>query len=74
MFPFVRRSREFDIYQRREVVGVGVVLQEKLFLKVLENSQAKTCTGVSFRKGSFRHLVCKFIKKKLQHRCLPVNI
>ena len=38
-----------------------------VFLQILENSQENACVGISF-KQSF-----EFIKKRLQHRCFPVN-
>ena len=42
--------------------GTGVVLYKKLLLKILQYSQENTCVGVSF------------IKRRVQHRCFPVNI
>ena len=50
-----------------EAVTRGV-LKKKLILKISPYSQENTCVGVSFNKVSF------LIKKRLQHRCLPVNI
>ena len=46
---------------------------KKLFLEILQNSQENTCARVSFLK-KLQPLVCNFIKKKrLWHRCFPVN-
>ena len=43
----------------------GVILEEKLFLGISQNSQESTCARVSE--------ACNFIKKRLWHRCFPVN-
>ena len=44
-----------------------------MFLKFLQNSQENTCEGSFFNKVTDLK-VCNFIKKRLQHRCFPVNI
>ena len=40
----------------------------KVFLKILQISQENTCVGMLLTK-----FVKSFIKKRLQHRCFPVN-
>ena len=45
---------------------------KQTFLKILKNLLENTCAGVIFNK--FASLkVCNFIKKRLYHRCFPVN-
>ena len=44
--------------------ATGLVLQEKVFLGISQNSQENSCTRVSF--------LIK-LKKRLLHRCFPVN-
>ena len=44
---------------------------KKMFLKILQNSQKTTRVGVSFIKKLPQ--VCNFLKKRLPHRCFPVN-
>ena len=44
-----------------------------LFLNILQYSQEKTCIRVSFFKVAGLKAI-NFIKKRLQHRCFPVNI
>ena len=41
---------------------------EKVFLKISQNSQENTCTRVSSRLRS-----TTLLKKRLWHRCFPVN-
>ena len=43
---------------------------KKVFLKIFRHSQKNTCVGVSFSGLNVRNL----IKKRLQHRCFPMNI
>ena len=45
---------------------------KKLFLKILQNSQEKTCARVSFW-YSCRLNPATLLKKRLQHRCFCVN-
>ena len=40
---------------------------EKVFLEILQHSQENTCARVSF-------LIKFFLKKRLWHRCFPVNV
>ena len=52
--------------------AIGGVLCKKLLLKNLEYSQENTCVKVkSFDKVT---KPATFSKKRLQHRCFPVNI
>ena len=46
-------------------VATGGVLWEKVFLEMSQNSQKNTCARAALWK--------KFIKKRLWHRCFPVN-
>ena len=46
---------------------------KQVFLKTSQYSEESTCDGVSFNKVTDLK-ACSFIKKKLQHRCFPVNI
>ena len=53
--------------------ATGGVLHKMLLLNILQYSQENTSVGVSFNKVTTpQH--CNFIKKRLQHRCFPVNI
>ena len=45
---------------------------KKVFLKILQISQENTFVGVSFNKVVGLK-ACNFIKKRLQHKCFPVN-
>ena len=45
--------------------ATGVILEEELFLGISQNSQESTCARVSE--------ACNFIKKRLWHRCFPMN-
>ena len=45
---------------------------KKVFLKISQNSQEKTCSKVSFL-VKFQASACNYIKKKLPHRCFPAN-
>ena len=47
--------------------------KKTLVLKMSQYSQEITCVGVSFLK-KFGHQACSFIRKKLQHKCFPVNV
>ena len=42
---------------------------EKMFLKISQNSQGDTCAEVSFS----LKLPAILLKKRIQHRCFPVN-
>ena len=46
---------------------------KKVFLKIPQYSQENICIGVFFNSVADLQ-VCNFSKKRLQHRCLPVNI
>ena len=46
---------------------------KKLFIKVLQYSQEYICVGVYFL-IKLLTLLTNFIKKRLQHRCIPVHI
>ena len=48
------------------------LLSKKVLLKILKKSQENTCTRVSFL-VKFQFKDCKFVKKRLQHRCFPVQ-
>ena len=45
---------------------------EKVFLEILQNSQENTCAGVSFL-IKLQARPATLLKKKLWHRCFPVN-
>ena len=47
--------------------------KKKMFFGISQYSQKDKCVGVSFNKIAVLK-ACNFIKKKLQHRCFPVNI
>ena len=47
----------------------GGVIWIKMFLKILQNSHGNTCARVFLNKVA----VLNFIKKRLWHRCFPVN-
>ena len=49
--------------------ATGGVLWKKLFLKISQNSQENTCTW-----GSFLIKLLTLVKKRLWHRCFPVNL
>ena len=46
---------------------------EKLFLKISQNSQKNTCATVSFLNKVVRLRLTTLSKKRLWHRCFPVN-
>ena len=46
------------------------VLKEKVFLEISQNSQENTCAVVSF---SIKLQALFLLKKRLWHRCVPVN-
>ena len=43
-----------------------------MLLVMLQNSQKSTCARVSFL-IKLQHQTCNFIKKRVRHRCFPVN-
>ena len=43
---------------------------KKVFLEILQNSLEKTCARVSF----FNKVAATLLKKRLWHRCFPVNL
>ena len=50
-----------------ELVSARKKQPPEVFLKILQISQENTCVGVSLQ-------ACfNFIKKKLEHRCFPMN-
>ena len=51
------------------IIIIIIIIIIKLFLKFLQNSQENTCARVSF--GRLRPAT--LLKKRLQHRCLPLN-
>ena len=53
--------------------ATGGVLRKEVLLKILQYLQENTCVGV-FLKQVTGLQVYNFIKKRLQHRCFPVNI
>ena len=56
--------------------AIGYVLKEKVFLEILQNSQEEICTRASFSKkkrDSGTGVRASFLKKRLWHRCFPVN-
>ena len=55
---------------QRETTTRGV-LWKKVFLEISKNSQENTCAKVSFLIKLQAY--CNFIKKRLWHRCFPVN-
>ena len=63
-------KKRYILYEFQEQSFQGVC--KKMSLKISQNSQENTCVGVSFLK-SCRPERCNFVKRRLQHRCLPVN-
>ena len=57
----------------KQVVEVTGCFSEYDFLGLPQYSQENTCVGVSFNKVAALK-ASRFIKKKLQHWCFPVNI
>ena len=53
--------------------AIGGVLKKKLFLKLSQYSQENSCVGIFFNKVSGLQAF-NFIKKRLQHWCISVNI
>ena len=49
------------------------VLQKKVFLEISRNSQENTCAGVSFLIKFQASRPATLLKKRLWHRCFPVN-
>ena len=46
---------------------------KKVFFKISQNSQENTCIGVSFLKKIAAWRPAALLKKRLKHRCFPVN-
>ena len=44
---------------------------KKVFLEILQNSRENTCARVT---SVIKLQACNFIKKRLRHRCFPMNI
>ena len=75
VFPFDLQFNVFfsEISWNREHSEVAVYIwsAKTLHLQIWENSQENACPGVSLLKKS--QASCNFLKKRLQHRCFPVN-
>ena len=54
--------------QKQPPAATGGVLYKNVFLKNLQNPQENTCASVSFNLRP-----ATFLKKRLWHRCFPVN-
>ena len=52
--------------------ATGGVLQPRVFLDILQNSQENTCAGVSFL-IKLQARPATLLKKRLWRRCFPVN-
>ena len=61
------------IYRCAET-AIGGVLWKKVFLKISQNSQGNTCVGVSFFNKVAGLSLVTLLKKRLQHRCFPMNL
>ena len=59
-------------------LATGGALEEKVFLEISQNLQENACTRVFFDKVeesfSIKLLPATSLKKRLWHRCFPVNI
>ena len=53
--------------------AIAGVLQEKVFLEILQNSQENTCARVSVLNKVTGLWPATLLKKILWHRCFPVN-
>ena len=60
-----RNSRSRSSHQKCSII--------KMFLKYSQYSQENTCVGVFFNKVAGLRLA-NVLKKRLQHRCFPVNV
>ena len=59
---------------RNKLLGKALgILQKKFLLKILQCLQENTCVEVYFINNSEDPKACNYIKKRLQHKCLPVN-
>ena len=61
----------FNNFETPEAATGGVSVK-KVFLKVLQYSQKNTCVESLFNNVASLK-TCNFIKKRLQHKCFPVN-
>ena len=69
---FGKSSGRFNM-KKFQKQPLEVFCKKKLFLKTLQNSLENTCARVSFF-IKLQGEICNFIKKKrLWHRCFPVN-
>ena len=60
-------------FKNKQKQPLGVLRKNlKNFLKNFAIPQANICAEVSFRQ-SCKPLSCKFIKKRIQHKCFPVD-
>ena len=62
-----------DLVFLANVPTPDIIIQKLPFFKNLQYLQENTCAGVFFNKVAGCK-ACNFIKKRLQHRCFPVNI
>ena len=61
-----------NTYHHLSEAATGCVLQEKVFLKISQNSLENTCASLFFNKVAGLRPTTLF-KKRLSHRCFPVN-
>ena len=62
----------FTIFLKAEAV-VRTCSVKKVFLKISQNSQEKTCARVSFFNKVTGLKLATSLKKRLWHKCFPVN-
>ena len=68
---FVKSGKMFDTGKHRSSHKRCSI--KKAVLKIFGILTGKTCVGASFFNKVADLQACNFIKKKLQHRCFPVN-
>ena len=80
-FLSVNRNRFYTKTQAKKQLkndSIGAGLERKhqrlLFEFQCVNVQKKPCDFSYFARSSRQQMFCNFIKKRLQHRCFPVNI
>ena len=66
-------SSRYLIFHQFSEAATGGVLLKKVFLEFSQNSQENTCARVFFNKVTGLRSV-SLLKKRLWHRCFPMNL
>ena len=69
---FILRVHNLNMAPKESKAVTGGLLWKNVFSKIPQNSQENICAIVSLL-IKLQASVCNFIKRKLWHRCFPVN-